>query len=87
MKEVLVLGGGIGGVAAAIAFRKKGFEVELISERDFLFIYPIAIWIPVGTNKFSDVAFPLKNIARQHGFRLTIDRVTALDPTSGSITL
>jgi sulfide:quinone oxidoreductase len=87
MKEVLVLGGGIAGVAAAIAFRKKGFEVELISERDYVFIYPISIWIPVSSIRFSDVAFPLTKIARRHGFRLTTDRVTALDPTSGSITL
>ncbi len=84
---MLVLGGGIAGVAAAIAFRKKGFEVELVSERDYIFIYPIAIWIPVGTTHFNDVALPLKKIARRYRFKLTIDRVKALDPTTGSIML
>jgi len=45
-KKVLILGGGIAGVEAAIQLRKKGFEVSLISNRDFLYVYPISIWIP-----------------------------------------
>lgn len=87
MKKVLILGGGISGVASAIAFRKRGFEVEMVSERDYLFIYPIAIWIPVGTAKFDDVAFPLSKLARKHGFSLTIDRVVRIDATRDSVTL
>ena len=87
MQKVLILGGGIGGVAAAIAFRKKGFEVELVSERDYLFIYPLAIWIPVGSMQFKDVSMPLSKLARKHGFSLTIDRVVALDGDNKSITL
>ena len=63
MKKVLILGGGIGGAASAIAFRKKGFEVELVSERDYLFIYPLAIWIPVGKAQFKDVSIPLSKVA------------------------
>jgi len=87
VKKVLILGGGIAGVESAIAFCKKGFRVELVSDRDFLFIYPISIWIPVGTTRFEDVAFPLSKIARKHGFELTIDRVTALDGADRSVTL
>jgi sulfide:quinone oxidoreductase len=87
VKKVLILGGGIAGVESAISFRKKGFEVELVSERDYLFIYPIAIWIPVGTTEFSDVAFPLSKLARKHGFSLTIDKVVELDSVSKSVTL
>ena len=87
MKKVLILGGGIAGVASAIAFRKRGFEVELISDREYLFIYPIAIWIPVGMAKFDDVAFPLSKLAHKHGFRLTIDRVVRIDATRDSVML
>ncbi len=86
MKKVLILGGGIGGVAAAIAFRKQGFEVELVSDRDYLFIYPLAIWIPVGSMQFKDVSVPLSKLARKHGFSLTIDKVAALDGNHHTIT-
>ncbi len=87
MKKVLILGGGVGGVASAFAFRKHGFEVELVSERDYLFIYPLAIWIPVGSMQFKDVSMPLSKLARKHGFSLTIDKVVALDSDDKTITL
>ena len=87
LKKVLILGGGIAGVASAIAFRKKGFEVELVSERDYLFIYPISIWIPLGTATFRDVSMPLSELASRHDFSLTIDKVIALDGTQKTVTL
>ena len=87
MKKVLILGGGIAGVAAAIAFRKKGFEVELVSERDYLFVYPISIWIPVGMAEFREVSMSLSELARNHAFLLTIDKVTALDGIQKTVTL
>lgn len=87
MHKALILGGGIGGVASAIAFRKQGFEVELVSERDYLFIYPLAIWIPVGDMAFKDVSMPLGKLARKHGFSLTIDRVVGLDGDARTVTL
>lgn len=87
MKTLVVLGGGIAGVEAAIRAVKAGFDVELISDRDYLFIYPIAIWIPVSTYRFEDASLSLQTLSRRHGFRLTIDRVTAIDATSHRITL
>jgi len=87
MKNVLIIGGGIAGVEAAIYYRKEGFEVELISDRSYVFIYPIAIWIPVGTNSFDDVAFSLDKIAARHGFTLTVDRVISIHADAKIITL
>ncbi len=87
MQKVLILGGGIGGVASAIAFRKQGFAVELVSERDYLFIYPLAIWIPVGSISFKDVSMPLSKLARKHGFTLTIDTVVSLESSNKTVTL
>ncbi len=87
MKNVLIIGGGIAGVEAAIYYRKEGFEVELISDRSYVFIYPIAIWIPVGTTTFDDVAYSLDKLASRHGFTLTIDRVVSINAESKTITL
>ena len=75
MKQVLVLGGGFAGVEAAIFLRKKGFDVTLVSNRDYFYIYPTSIWIPTGEAKFEDICIPLEELADAHGFHLLIDEV------------
>jgi sulfide:quinone oxidoreductase len=87
VKRVIVLGGGIGGVEAAIELRKKGFAVELISDRDYLFVYPLAIWIPTRETSFNKVSIPLVDLGRVHGFSVTIDRVTAINGAARTVTL
>ena len=48
MKQVLILGGGFAGIQTAIELQKsRKFKVTLVSDRDFLYIYPISIWVPV----------------------------------------
>ncbi len=74
-KKVIVIGGGIGGVEAAFALCHKCFNVELISERDYLYIYPISIWIPTHEYKWEDVVLPLEEVAKVNNFKLTIGRV------------
>jgi sulfide:quinone oxidoreductase len=86
-KRVVVLGGGIGGAEAAISLRKKGFDVELVSDRDYLFVYPLAIWIPTGERSFDRVTIPLADLARAHGFKLTVDRVASLSGATRTFTL
>lgn len=78
MKQVVILGGGIAGVEAAILGRKKGWDVELISDRDFLFIYPISIWIPVGKIRENQAKISLNQLARIHGFKFTLDKLISI---------
>jgi sulfide:quinone oxidoreductase len=78
MAKVLVLGGGLGGVETAIWLRKYGFEVDLISDREYLYIFPISIWIPFGEISFDDAKIPLAQLAKVHGFNLIIDKVTGI---------
>ena len=86
MKKVLILGGGFAGVQTAIELQKsKLFEVTLVSDRDYLFLYPISIWIPVRTNKFEDVKVPLKKIQRKHPFRLVIDKVISIHASKNQV--
>jgi sulfide:quinone oxidoreductase len=87
MKNVVIIGGGIAGVEAAIYYRKEGFEVELISDRSYVFIYPIAIWIPVKTTRFEDVAYSLDKIASRHKFTLCVDEVVSINGAEKTITL
>jgi len=87
MSKAVVLGGGIGGVEAAIDLRKRQFEVELVSDRDYLFVYPLAIWIPTGERTFEKTSISLGDIAEAHGFTLTLDEVTGISGADRSFTL
>ena len=76
MKKVLILGGGFAGVQTAIELQKsKKFQVTLVSDRDYLYVYPISIWIPVHKKKFEDVKVPLASIQNVYPFEVVIDRV------------
>ena len=79
MKRILVLGGGVSGVEAAISLRKlfnrKYYQIDLISDRQNLYIYPVSIWIPIGKRTPADVMISLDKIARARGFNFIRDRV------------
>ncbi len=78
-KKVLILGGGFAGVEAAIFLRKANIDVTLISNRDYFYIFPTSIWIPTGEAKFNDIAVPLADISKAHGFELIIDEVEEIN--------
>jgi sulfide:quinone oxidoreductase len=87
MKKVLVLGGGFAGVQAAIELQKsKQVEVTLLSDRDFLFVYPISIWIPVRKKTFEEVQVPLSAIQKKYPFHLIIDKVTGINAVGREVT-
>jgi sulfide:quinone oxidoreductase len=79
MKKILILGGGFAGVQTAIELQKKGtFDVTLVSDRDYLYLYPISIWIPVHKKEFNDVKVPLSSIQKKYPFKVIIDKVTEI---------
>ncbi len=79
MKKIVILGGGFAGIQAAIELQKSGrFKVTLVSDRDFLYIYPISIWVPVHAAEFEDVKVPLANIQKKYAFDVIIQPVTEI---------
>ena len=86
-QHVTILGGGFAGIEAAIYLRKQGIEVTLVSDRDYLFIYPISIWIPVSKIEFKDATIPLADLQKVHGFNLIIDRVNSIDCVNNIVKL
>ncbi|MDA8442650.1 MAG: FAD-dependent oxidoreductase [Peptococcaceae bacterium] len=87
MKKVTVLGGGIAGIEAAIMLRQKGFAVTLISPRNYLYIYPISIWIPTGEKSFAQTSMPLGQLAKKHQFKLVIDEVVSIRASEQTVEL
>lgn len=87
MKKVLILGGGFAGVQTAIELQKKGiFDVTLVSDRDYLYLYPISIWVPVHLKEFDDIKVPLANIQKKYPFKLIIDKVTGISASESKVT-
>ncbi len=86
MKKVLILGGGFAGIQTAIQLQKSGkVNVTLVSDRDYLYLYPISIWVPVRTMDFNDVQVPLANIQKKHGFNVIIDAVKEIQPENRKV--
>jgi sulfide:quinone oxidoreductase len=79
MKKFLVLGGGFAGVEVAIKLRKYGYDVTLVSDRDYLFVYPVSIWVPVKKKSFDDVRIKLSKLQRIHGFQVIVDTVKQIE--------
>jgi sulfide:quinone oxidoreductase len=76
MKQVLILGGGFAGIQTAIELQKSGpFKVTLVSDRDYLYLYPISIWVPVRYTEFENVKLPLAKIQKKYPFEIIIDSV------------
>lgn len=86
-EKIIVVGGGFAGVEAAIALRKKKYDVTLVSNREYFFIYPISIWIPTGKIPFEKSTMSLPMLARKHGFHLIIDELLNVNGKGQTIEL
>jgi sulfide:quinone oxidoreductase len=87
MKKVVIAGGGFAGVEAAIFLRKQGFDVTLVSNRDYLYLYPISIWIPTGALKAEKAMVSLEELSMIHKFTLIINEVTRIDAKKRTVHL
>ncbi|NVO02650.1 MAG: FAD-dependent oxidoreductase [Bacteroidetes bacterium] len=76
MKKILILGGGFAGIQTVIELqKKKSFQVTLVTDRDYLYLFPISIWVPVNLVEFDDVKIPLVDIQKKYPFTVIIDSV------------
>jgi len=86
-KKVLVLGGGFAGVDAAAYLCKANYDVTLVSDRDYFYIYPTSIWVPTHGAEFKDVCVDLKELQEAHGFNLVVDGVSTIAAKENRVTL
>ena len=87
MKSVLILGGGFAGVEAGIFLKKGGFDVTLVSDRDYLYMYPISIWIPTGAMKPEKAKISLEELSRIHKFTFIHDEVRKIEAKNQKVYL
>jgi len=87
MKNITILGGGFAGLEAAIFLKKANYNVTLVSDRDYFYIYPTSIWIPTGERKFKDICIDLNELKDVHGFELIVDSVSQINAKESFVTL
>ena len=86
MKKVLILGGGFAGIQTAIELQKSNiFDITLVSDRSYLYLYPISIWIPVHIKEFEDVKIKLADIQNKYPFRLITDKVVEICASENTV--
>lgn len=77
--NIVIVGGGFAGVEAAIELRKKKYNVTLVSDREYMFIYPISIWIPTGEIPFEESTLDLNKMAKKYGFNFIVDQLVQVN--------
>lgn len=86
MKKAFVVGGGFAGIESAITLQKSGlFDVTLISDRDYLYIYPISIWIPTRGIDSEKVKLPLSKVQKKYPFKVIINKVLSISSKNKTI--
>ena len=78
-KKVLILGGGFAALESAIWLRKYGFDVTIVTNRKYMYIYPISIWIPTGEYSFEDCIIEWEELKKVHGFEVKYEEVEKID--------
>ena len=79
MKKVLILGGGFAALEAGIWLKKYGFDVTIVTNRDYMYVYPISIWIPTGEYSFKDCIIKWEDLKKVHNFNVIFDSVKEIN--------
>ena len=78
--RVVVVGGGFGGLQAALGLRRAPVEITLVDRRNFHLFQPLSYQIATGALSPGEVAYPLRAIFKRHwNVRVVLAEVTTFD--------
>src|SRR2546428_5832710 len=87
-KQVVIIGGGFGGLRAARALKSAPVEVTLIDRRNHHIFQPLLYQVATGSLAAGDVAAPLRSIfRRQKNTRVLLGEVMDVDPAARNVVL
>ena len=80
MHRVLIVGGGFGGLQAALHLRHADVEITLVDRRNFHLFQPLAYQVATGALMPGEVAYPLRAIfKRDRNVRVLCAEVRGFD--------
>src|SRR5881227_718076 len=80
MHRVVIVGGGFGGLQAALHLRRAEMEVTLVDRRNFHLFQPLAYQVATGALMPGEVCYPLRAIfKRDEHVRVVCAEVTGFD--------
>ena len=86
--RVLILGGGFGGLHAALALKRAPVEVTLIDRHNYHLFQPLLYQVATGSLSPGEIAAPLRGVlGRQKNTRVLLGEVVDLDPAARRVTL
>ena len=86
--QVLIIGGGFGGLYAAKALRHAPVNVTLVDKRNFHLFQPLLYQVATGTLSPADISSPLRSIlSRSQNTKVLMGEVIDIDPEARNVIL
>jgi NADH:ubiquinone reductase (H+-translocating) len=86
--QVVIVGGGFGGLYAAQALAKAPVKVTLIDKRNFHLFQPLLYQVATGGLSAGDISSPLRAVlSRQKNTEVLMGEVTGIDPKQQTVKL
>ncbi len=86
--HVVILGGGFGGLFAAVALRKAPVRVTLIDKRNHHIFQPLLYQVATAALNPSDIAYPIRSVLQDHkNARVLLAEARAIDTAARKVVL
>src|SRR5688572_24127926 len=86
--QVVIIGGGFGGLKAARVFRNEAVDVTVIDRNNHHTFQPLLYQVATATLNPSDITAPIRHVLRnQRNVLVLLADVTAIDPAKKTVTI
>ncbi|BAZ29924.1 FAD-dependent pyridine nucleotide-disulfide oxidoreductase [Cylindrospermum sp. NIES-4074] len=86
--QVVIVGGGFGGLYAAKALKTANVNVTLIDKRNFHLFQPLLYQVATGTLSPSDISAPLRSVfSKSKNTKVLLGEVNEIDPKAQQVIL
>src|SRR5829696_7905853 len=88
MHRVVIVGGGFGGLQAALHLKRADLEITLVDRRNFHLFQPLAYQVATGALAAGEVCYPLRAIFRgEERVRVMLAEATGVDLGARTVAL